>query len=192
MPGPLIGKNTVFILRSTLREKCPYSELFWSVFSRIRTEYGEMLRISPYSVRMRKNTDQNNSEYGHFCAVQILKYHSAEIWFLLHHYIAILVRSTSMFFWKRRFCECLTLWVTRFRITSSRTATFAVTSRTSWKAIIGASGWITGLRCWRILAFIWRGCLYNYWCCTKIDFNHWIKKRSREPCQTSQLELLWK
>ena len=25
---------------STLREKCPYAELFWSVFSRIRTEYG--------------------------------------------------------------------------------------------------------------------------------------------------------
>ena len=23
-------------------------------------------RISPYSVRMRENTDQNNSEYGHF------------------------------------------------------------------------------------------------------------------------------
>ena len=31
---------------------------FWSVFSRIRTEYGEILRICPYSVRMRKNTDQ--------------------------------------------------------------------------------------------------------------------------------------
>ena len=31
---------------------------FWSVFSRIRTEYGEILRISPYSVRMWKNTDQ--------------------------------------------------------------------------------------------------------------------------------------
>ena len=45
----------------TLREKCPYSELFWSVFSRIRTEYGEI-----YSVRMQENTDQNNSEYGHF------------------------------------------------------------------------------------------------------------------------------
>ena len=29
------------------REKCPYSELFWSVFSRIRTdsEYGHFLRI---------------------------------------------------------------------------------------------------------------------------------------------------
>ena len=24
------------------------------------------VRISPYSVRMRENTDQNNSEYGHF------------------------------------------------------------------------------------------------------------------------------
>ena len=49
---------------SSLREKCPYSELSWSVFSRIRTEYGE--RISPYSVRMQENEDQNNSEYGHF------------------------------------------------------------------------------------------------------------------------------
>ena len=49
-----------------LCEKCPYSELFWSAFSRIWTEYGEILRISPYSVRMRKNTDHNNSEYGHF------------------------------------------------------------------------------------------------------------------------------
>ena len=46
-------------------KKCPFSELFWSVFSRIRTEYGKILPISPYSVRMWKNTDQNNSEYGH-------------------------------------------------------------------------------------------------------------------------------
>ena len=50
----------------TLREKCPYSELFWSAFSHIWTEYGEILRISPYSARMRENTDQNHSEYGHF------------------------------------------------------------------------------------------------------------------------------
>ena len=34
---------------------------FWSVFSRIRTEYGKILRISPYSVRMRENMDQKNS-----------------------------------------------------------------------------------------------------------------------------------
>ena len=39
-----------------MRKKCPYSELFWSVFSRIRTEYGEM----------RRDTDENNSEYEHF------------------------------------------------------------------------------------------------------------------------------
>ena len=31
---------------------------FWSVFSCIRTEYGEILRISPYSVRMWEDTDQ--------------------------------------------------------------------------------------------------------------------------------------
>ena len=49
-----------------LREKCPYSELFWSVFSRIRTEYGKIQHISPYSVQIRENTDQNNSEYGYF------------------------------------------------------------------------------------------------------------------------------
>ena len=47
-------------------ETCPYSEFFWSVFPRIQTEYGEIPQISPYSVRMRGNTDQKNSEYGHF------------------------------------------------------------------------------------------------------------------------------
>ena len=56
------GFNAMLILR----EKCTYSELFWSAFSRIRTEYGEILLISPYSVQMLENADQNNSEYGHF------------------------------------------------------------------------------------------------------------------------------
>ena len=41
-----------------LREKCPCSELFWSAFF----ECGK----NANSVRMRKNADQNNSEYGHF------------------------------------------------------------------------------------------------------------------------------
>ena len=44
----------------------PYSELFSSIFFRIRTKYGEIRIISPYSVRMRENADQNNSRYGHF------------------------------------------------------------------------------------------------------------------------------
>ena len=52
--------------KDTLREKCQYSELLLSAFSRIRTEYEEILRIFPYLVRMRENTDQNNLEYGHF------------------------------------------------------------------------------------------------------------------------------
>ena len=50
----------------TLHEKCPYSELFWYAFSPIWNEYGEILRISLYSVRMWENMDQNNLEYGHF------------------------------------------------------------------------------------------------------------------------------
>ena len=44
----------------TDREKCPNTEVFCSVFSRIRTKYGEILRISPYSVRIRENTEQKN------------------------------------------------------------------------------------------------------------------------------------
>ena len=49
-----------------MREKCPYSEFFWSVFFCIWTEYGEILRIYPNLVRMRENTNQENSEHGNF------------------------------------------------------------------------------------------------------------------------------
>ena len=58
----------------TLLEKCPYSELFWSVFFRIWTEYGETRSVSSYSFQMRENTDQNNYEYWHFSR-------SENIWF---------------------------------------------------------------------------------------------------------------
>ena len=54
------------ILRLTLRKECPCSELFWSAFLFIGTEYEGIFFISPYSGRIRKNTDQNNSEYEHF------------------------------------------------------------------------------------------------------------------------------
>ena len=50
--------------KNTLREMCPYPELFWHVFSRIRTEYG-----------MRENADQNNSECGHFLRGDSIQYH---------------------------------------------------------------------------------------------------------------------
>ena len=57
----------------TLHEKCPYSEFFWSLFSCIRIEYGEIQSIFPHSVRMRENTEQKKSDYGHFPAVEELQ-----------------------------------------------------------------------------------------------------------------------
>ena len=53
-------------------------------FCRIWTEYGGILRISLYSVRMRENTVQKNSEYGHFLRNAILshflvRWHLAEL-----------------------------------------------------------------------------------------------------------------
>ena len=62
--------RTVISNTFALREKCPYLDLFWSIFSLILIEYREILCeilcISPYSVQMRKNTDQNKSKYGPF------------------------------------------------------------------------------------------------------------------------------
>ena len=67
----------------TLRKKCPYSKLFWSVFSRIRTEYGEILRISSYSVRMRKIRTRITPNTNTFHAVTTL--YSSRV--VLKHYI---------------------------------------------------------------------------------------------------------
>ena len=47
-------------------KKCPYLEIFWSLFFRIRTEYVDLLRKSLYSVRMWEYVDQKNFEYEHF------------------------------------------------------------------------------------------------------------------------------
>ena len=58
----------------SLREKCPYSELFWPVFFRTQAEFGEIQNISPNSVRMQKNTDQKNSEYRHFLYTDVIEW----------------------------------------------------------------------------------------------------------------------
>ena len=63
----------IFSHQAVFLEKCSYSDLFCPTFSHIRTEYGEILRISPYSVRMWENADQNSSKNGHFL-------HSASYW----------------------------------------------------------------------------------------------------------------
>ena len=43
--------------------KCPNTELFWSVFSCIRTEYGDIRSKYSYLVQIRT---RNNSVFGHF------------------------------------------------------------------------------------------------------------------------------
>ena len=56
----------MFLIEILLHEKSPNTEFFWSVFSRIWTEYGDLHRKYPYSVQMRKNTDQKNYLLGQF------------------------------------------------------------------------------------------------------------------------------
>ena len=64
-----------FQLALTLRKTFLYSEFFWSVFSHIRTEYGEIRSISAYLARMQENTEQKNSKDGFFsCSVNFLVY----------------------------------------------------------------------------------------------------------------------
>ena len=53
-----------------LREKCPYSELLWSAFSRIGS-VSLSLSLSLSSVQMRENTDQNHSEYEPFLRSEV-------------------------------------------------------------------------------------------------------------------------
>ena len=76
--APTVIRNITSIAINTtatlppLHKNCPHSEFFWSAFSRFRTEYGETIRISPYSVRIQKNADQNNSEHGQFTRSTLL------------------------------------------------------------------------------------------------------------------------
>ena len=62
----ILLKYVTFFIQTESQTLYMYSELLWSIFSRIRTEYEETLRSSPYSVQMRENMDQNNSEHRHF------------------------------------------------------------------------------------------------------------------------------
>ena len=55
---------TEMLLSSTLGEKGPYSELFWSAFSRIWTEYGEeSLRIQSKCRKMRNGITPNTDTF---------------------------------------------------------------------------------------------------------------------------------
>ena len=40
--------------------------IIWSIFSCIRTKYGDLRSKSAYSTLIQENTDQKNSVFGHF------------------------------------------------------------------------------------------------------------------------------
>ena len=70
----LIPLNLLYIRkaiqRRSLRKKCPYSELFWSVFSRIWTEYEASLRIQCECGKIRTRITPNTDT---FHAVDLLR-----------------------------------------------------------------------------------------------------------------------
>ena len=70
-----------------LRKMCPYLRLFWFVFSRIPSEYGEM----------RENADQHYSEYGHFLHSVYETLFRRDIvtqsWFYVQHFKVFMVTS---------------------------------------------------------------------------------------------------
>ena len=74
---------------------------FWSVFSLIRTEYREILRISPYSVRMRENTDQKilriwtlfTEWICYICSTQILYIYTI---YLIVHCLSLMIEICKL------------------------------------------------------------------------------------------------
>ena len=64
-----ILKGFTGFLQVTMLEKCPYSKFFWFVFSRIWTKYGEIFRISPYSVRIREIRTRKTANTNTFHAM---------------------------------------------------------------------------------------------------------------------------
>ena len=56
---------SLLFVKESLREKCPYSEFSGPYFSAFGLNT-EIRSIASYSVQIRENTDQKNSEYGHF------------------------------------------------------------------------------------------------------------------------------
>ena len=56
MPATLLKTDIttdVDVATVSLLKKCPYSDFFWPVYSRIWTEHGDSLCKSPCSVQMR-------------------------------------------------------------------------------------------------------------------------------------------
>ena len=98
-----------------LREKCPYSKLFWSTFSRIRTEYGEILislRIQSEcgEIRTRKTPNTNTFRavfgaiYWSFLYVQCWRGKHTKTW------LYVLIMSCTRF---RVIPHSIVAWMSR-------------------------------------------------------------------------------
>ena len=57
--------------KEPMREESSNTELFWSVFSRILSEYGELRSKSLYSVKVLENTDQKIPYLDNFYVVNL-------------------------------------------------------------------------------------------------------------------------
>ena len=74
-------------------------EFFWSVFSRIRTEYREIRSVSQYLVQMWGITSQKNSEYGHFIHSFSLRVSIDDNFGVLYFAFLFLVKLTKTYFY---------------------------------------------------------------------------------------------
>ena len=61
-----INCNCIIVIEITLREKCLYLKFFWSLFFRIRIEFGNLQSSFPYSAQNARKHNQENSKYGDF------------------------------------------------------------------------------------------------------------------------------
>ena len=71
----------LFEKNSTLRKKCPYLELLWSLFSHIRTgyrRYGVPLRIQPECGKMRTRITTNTGTF--YAVVDVEELFDKDVW----------------------------------------------------------------------------------------------------------------
>ena len=59
-------KNICLVKSTAYKVIRSFSGSYFPAFGLNMERYGEIRTIFPYSVRMWENTDQKNSEYGHF------------------------------------------------------------------------------------------------------------------------------
>ena len=130
----------------SLRKNCPYSDLFWFVFSRI---------ISPYSVRMPENMDQNNSEHRHF---------SRSMWVTCNS-------DYSLLFWsnwsgKATIHILIQLWNLEFQGNKKEILVVCVWYRktirtktiTTYPWVVNLCNWCAEYFIWHLGQFFWRRC----------------------------------